>query len=80
MAAVGGGVRTITGTQQFQLTIASVDAQISKPIRVAEAVVLTPWIGYQRLFTFIDSNVVDLTPATNQEKLCNPSTSLASES
>lgn len=70
--AVGGGVRTITGTTQFQMTLASFDAQISKPIRVAEAVVLTPWVGYQHLWTIIDSNVVDLTPATNQEDLCNP--------
>lgn len=70
--AVGGGVRTITGTQHFQLTIASVDAQLSKPIPIADAVVVTPWVGYQHLFTFIDSNVVDLTPATNQEDLCQP--------
>lgn len=70
--AVGGGVRTITGTQHFQLTVASFDTQISKPIPIANAVVLTPWLGYQHLFTFIDSNVVDLTPATNQESSCQP--------
>ncbi len=70
--AVGGGVRTITGTHQFQLTIASFDTQLSKRIRVADAVVLTPWIGYQHLWTFIDSNVIDMTPGTNQEQLCNP--------
>lgn len=70
--AVGGGVRTITGTRQFQLTIASIDAQLSKPLRVADALIWTPWLGYQHLFTFIDSNVVDLTPRTNQEELCRP--------
>jgi len=70
--AAGAGVRTITGTSQFQMTIASFDLQLSKPIRVAEAVVLTPWLGYQHVWTFIDSNVVDLTPATNQEDLCKP--------
>jgi hypothetical protein len=71
--AVGGGVRTVTGTTQFQLTIASLDLQVSKPIRAAEAVVVTPWIGYQRLWTFIDSNVLDLTPRTDQNDLCLPS-------
>jgi hypothetical protein len=70
--AVGGGVRTLTGSPQFQLTIASFDLQLSKPILAAEAVVVTPWLGYQQLFTFIDSNVVDFTPATNQEDLCSP--------
>jgi hypothetical protein len=70
--AVGGGVRTISGTPQFQLTIASFDVQISKPLHPAEAIVITPWVGYQQLFTFIDSNVIDLTPATNQETLCQP--------
>jgi hypothetical protein len=70
--AVGGGVRTIAGTPQMQLTVASFDVQVSKPLRVAEAVVVTPWLGYQQLFTFIDSNVIDLTPATNQDDLCHP--------
>jgi hypothetical protein len=70
--AVGGGVRTISGTKQFQLTVASVDVQISKPIRAADALVVTPWLGFQELFTFIDSNVIDLTPSTNQERLCSP--------
>jgi len=69
--AVGGGVRTITGSSQFQLTIASADAQISKPIKVADALVLTPWLGYQRVYTFIDSHVTDFTPKTNADDLCH---------
>src|SRR5882724_1713134 len=35
--AVGGGVRTITGTPQFQLTIAALDAQISKPLPIQDS-------------------------------------------
>lgn len=70
--AAGGGVRTISGTSQFQLTIASFDAQISKPIRVVEGLVVTPWLGYQQIYAFVDSNVIDFTPRTNQERLCNP--------
>jgi hypothetical protein len=68
--AAGGGVRTVTGTNQFQLTVASFDVQVSKPLRVAEAVVVTPWLGFQQLFSFIDSHVTDFTPRTDEEELC----------
>src|SRR5689334_18014332 len=40
--AIGGGVRTITGTAQFQLTVASADAILSKPIAIADSSVLSP--------------------------------------
>jgi hypothetical protein len=68
--AVGGGVRTITGTDQFQLTVASADAEISKPIPIAGTVVLTPWVGYQYLRIFGDSNLIDLTPNTDATNYC----------
>jgi len=69
--AVGGGVRSITGTPEFQLTIASADAQISKPFVIADSSVLTPWVGFQQLWVFGDSGLVDLTPATNAIQYCN---------
>ncbi len=69
--AVGGGVRTITGTSEFQLTVASMDAQLSKPITIEDASVLTPWVGYQYLWIFGDSGVIDLTPATDALQYCN---------
>jgi len=68
--AVGGGVRTITGTPQLQLTVSSLDVQISKPIPIESAVVVTPWIGYQYLWIFGDSNVVDFTPKTDAFDSC----------
>jgi hypothetical protein len=68
--AVGGGVRTISGTPELQLTISSLDVQISKPIPIAHAVTLTPWLGYQYLWIFGDSNVVDFTPATDPFAYC----------
>jgi hypothetical protein len=68
--AVGGGVRTITGTDQFQLTVASADGEISKPIPIAGAVVLTPWVGYQFLRIFGDSGLIDLTPNTDAVNAC----------
>jgi hypothetical protein len=69
--AVGGGVRTITGTAQFQLTTVGIDAQISKPLPIADSSIITPWIGYQYLFIFGDSGLVDLTPATDAIGYCN---------
>ena len=68
--AIGGAVRTITGTPELQLTISSLDAQISKPIPIENAVVVTPWIGYQYLWIFGDSNVVDFTPKTDPFASC----------
>jgi hypothetical protein len=69
--AVGGGVRTITGTPQFQLTVAGVDAQISKPLPIQDAQVLTPYLGYQYLWMFGDSGLIDLTPGTDALRYCN---------
>ncbi len=68
--AVGGAVRTITGTDQFQLTVASADGEISKPIPIAGTVILTPWLGYQYLRIFGDSNLIDLTPNTDATNYC----------
>jgi len=69
--AVGGGVRTITGTPQFQLTVAALDAQISKPLPIQDSMVLTPYIGYQYLWIFADSGLIDLTPGTDALRYCN---------
>ncbi len=69
--AVGGGVRTITGTPQFQLTTVALDAQISKPLPVADSSVITPWIGYQYVWMFGDSGLIDLTPGTDAVGYCN---------
>ncbi len=69
--AVGGGVRTITGTPQFQLTVAALDAQISKPLPIADSSIIIPWIGYQYVWIWGDSGIVDLTPATSPIGQCN---------
>lgn len=68
--AVGGGVRSISGIPEFQLTVASLDAQISKPIPIQDSSIITPWIGYQRLWIFGDSGLIDLTPATDAQGYC----------
>jgi hypothetical protein len=69
--AIGGAVRTITGTPEFQLTIASGDALVSKPIPIADSSVFTPYIGYQFIRIFGDSGLVDPTPATDALGYCN---------
>jgi hypothetical protein len=69
--SIGAGVRTITGTPQFQLTIASGDGMISKPFPIADSSVLTPYIGYQFIRIFGDSGLIDPTPATDAVSYCN---------
>lgn len=68
--AAGGSVRTITGTEEFQLTVAGVDGQISKPIPIGGVVVLTPYVGYQWIRIFGDSGLIDLTPNTDSLNYC----------
>ena len=69
--AVGAAVRTITGVPQFQLTVMGLDTQVSKPFAIADNSVLTPWLGYQYLFIYGDSGLIDLTPATDAIQACN---------
>jgi hypothetical protein len=68
--AAGGSVRTITGTEDLQLTVVGVDGQISKPIPIGGVVVLTPYAGYQLLRIFGDSGLIDLTPNTDALNYC----------
>lgn len=69
--AVGGGVRTISGTPQFNLTVASFDLQISKNLPVADSSILIPYVGFQQLWIFGDSGLVDTTPKTDPLGYCN---------
>ncbi len=68
--AVGGGIRTISGTDQLQLTTVVVDARISKPFTIASSSVLTPTLGFQYLWIFGRSGLIDLTPATDPLGYC----------
>ncbi len=68
--SVGGGVRSLTGTSKFSLTTVGIDGQIAKPITLADTSVITPYVGYQRLYIFGDSSTVDLTPNTDPLKAC----------
>ena len=68
--AGGGGVRTMTGTSQMKLTIASVDGELSKPIAIAGTLTLVPHVGYQWLHIWGDSGTIDLTPNTDPLAQC----------
>ena len=68
--AVGGGVRTVTGTSKFHLTVVGIDAQLSKPIPIGDSSTVTPYVGYQRLIIFGDSVVTDATPNVDALDQC----------
>ncbi|HVY49254.1 MAG TPA: hypothetical protein VHB21_25360 [Minicystis sp.] len=68
--AVGGSVRTATGTSEMQLTVAGFDAEISKPIPLGGTVVITPYAGYQWIRIFGDSGLIDFTPNTDAVNFC----------
>jgi hypothetical protein len=68
--AIGTGARTMTGTAALQLTTLALDVVISKPFTIADFSVLSPWIGFQRVWIFADSGVIDLTPATDPLEYC----------
>jgi hypothetical protein len=68
--AVGAGIRTISGTDQMQLTTVALDARISKPIPLAGSSVLSPWVGYQYVWIFGRSGLIDLTPGTDPLGYC----------
>lgn len=69
--SVGGGARTTTGSAQMRITVASADVRLSKPITIRDEAVVTPWLGFQYLWIFGESGVVDLTPATNAAEYCD---------
>ncbi len=68
--SVGGGVRTLMGTDKFTLTTVGIDGQVSKPIAIADSATITPYIGYQRLLVYGDSTIVDLTPNVDPVQQC----------
>jgi len=68
--SVGGSVRTTMGTDEFTLTTVGLDAQLSKPISIASSFTLTPWVGFQRLWIYGDSSVIDSTPNVDPIQQC----------
>lgn len=68
--SIGGGVRTLSGQSDFYLTTAGFDGQISKPLTLSDAAVLTPYVGAQRLITWANSANVNLAPNVDVLQVC----------
>jgi hypothetical protein len=68
--SIGGGVRTLSGQQEFYLTTVGIDGELSKPIALADSAVLTPYIGVQRLIIYANSSIVNLTPSVDPVGQC----------
>jgi hypothetical protein len=68
--SAGAGIRTLSGTEQMQLTTVALDARISKPFPIASSSVLSPYIGFQYLWIFGRSGLIDLTPGTDPLGYC----------
>ncbi|HEY2510258.1 MAG TPA: hypothetical protein VGI39_05360, partial [Polyangiaceae bacterium] len=68
--ALGSGVRTMTGTSKVYLTTVGFDAEISKPITLADEAQITPYGGFQHLMIYGNSAVVDATPSVDALTQC----------
>jgi hypothetical protein len=60
--ALRGGVSRMMGQSELNLTIASIDAVVSKDFGVAGTFRLTPYLGWNWLVVIARSEVVDATP------------------
>jgi hypothetical protein len=68
--SIGGGTRTLTGSSKFDLTTVGLDAQVSKPFTIADSAVITPYVGYQFLWIFGDSEEVNFAPNVDALQQC----------
>jgi hypothetical protein len=71
--ALRGAVQTLVGDQEFNATVGAADLSISNSIIIGDAFELTPITGGQVVWTWADSELVDLTPGTNAFATCMPS-------
>lgn len=68
--AWAASLRTMTGSTQMQMTVASTQLVASRPFSVARTGELTPWLGYQFLWMFGQSSSIDWTPGTDAHQSC----------
>jgi hypothetical protein len=60
--AVRGAVSHVLGTAEVNLTILSLDAEISKSFGIGGTVKLDPYVGAASLLSFVRGQVIDTTP------------------
>jgi hypothetical protein len=70
--AVRGAVQTLVGDPEFNTTVASVDVTLSNSVIVGDELELSPYLAGQLAWTFMDTELVDLTPNRNAFEECNP--------
>lgn len=70
--AVRGAVQTLVGDPEFNTTVASVDITLSNSVIVGDELELSPYIAGQLAWTFMDTELVDLTPDRNTFTECDP--------
>lgn len=68
--AIRGSVQTLSGADEFNLIVPSLDVILSKPLVLGRTVVLTPVLGAQFMWIAADSESVDLTPGRDQWAEC----------
>lgn len=78
--ALRGTVQSVVGDDEFNLVVPTLDLLVSKPLTVADAAVIMPFLAGQLAWTIADSEVVDLTPDVNAVEECVPSTVAAETS
>ncbi|MCC6872709.1 MAG: hypothetical protein IT378_00255 [Sandaracinaceae bacterium] len=74
--AVRGSVQTLVGDGEFNVTIPAVDVILSLPITIASTFEIVPFASGQWSYTFVDSELVDLTPGVAPFTGCNPDPAL----
>jgi hypothetical protein len=70
--AVRAAVQTLVGDGEFNVTVPTIDVILAEPFVVANTVELIPFIYGQVGFVFVDSELVDLSPATTAFTPCDP--------
>lgn len=68
--SAGVGVRTLMGSPKLYLTTLAADVVASKPITLADSGRLTPYVGYQYVFIFGNSTIMDFTPNVDALREC----------
>ena len=70
--AVRAAVTTVTGDDEFSLTVPTFDIIVSKRLVAGGSVMITPIVGAQLMWTLADGEFVDLTPERNAFEECRP--------
>ncbi len=70
--AVRAAVSTVTGDDEYSLTVPSFDLIVSKRLVAGGSVMITPIVGAQLQWTLADGEFVDLTPERNAFEECAP--------